>query len=303
MSLALSGRRNDYAGNGTTTAFAYEWRLLDESYVKVVVKDPSGDETILTLDVDYTVGSTLSQTGDNIDLIDDGQDWIDESGGGLKDGWTISLIGVTPLTQITDIRNQGSYYPSLHEDAFDKLTMIAQEQQKKIDGCIRLPDSVDPDDFDMELPDLTNGDNAGKIICINDVANGVELKTAEELAAAVGGITLDGLGVSPWLDAEPFHFTNNMAATDVTGETYSSTAQRCVSYEIFVVRGTLIAKMTFIVGFNGTAFLLKGLNIDGDDIGLTPTITGTTTYQLQIASTDATNGGTIYVKKHLYPAT
>ena len=31
------------------------------------------------------------------------------------------------MTQETSIRNQGGFFPEIHEDAFDKLTMLVQQ--------------------------------------------------------------------------------------------------------------------------------------------------------------------------------
>jgi hypothetical protein len=127
MSIALNDRRNDYTGNNTTIQFSYDYRILAEDYLKVVVTDLDGVETVLTLNTDYTVAGVGSLSGGYVELVDANQAWLHASLNGLKTGYTITINGQTPVTQTTDIRNQGPYYPSLHEDALDKLTMIAQE--------------------------------------------------------------------------------------------------------------------------------------------------------------------------------
>lgn len=127
MSIAVNDRRNDYTGNNVTVQFAYDFRILAEDYLKVVVTDLAGVETVLTLDTDYTVAGVGSLGGGYIELVDANQAWLDAAQNGLKTGFKITINGQTPVTQTTDIRNQGPYYPSLHEDALDKLTMIAQE--------------------------------------------------------------------------------------------------------------------------------------------------------------------------------
>lgn len=127
MSIAVNDRRNDYTGNNVTVQFAYDFRILAEDYLKVVVTDLAGVETVLTLDTDYTVAGVGSLGGGYIELVDANQAWLDAAQNGLKTGFKITINGQTPVTQTTDIRNQGPYFPSLHEDALDKLTMIAQE--------------------------------------------------------------------------------------------------------------------------------------------------------------------------------
>ncbi|MDU7869342.1 MAG: hypothetical protein E7J78_19725, partial [Pantoea sp.] len=42
-------------------------------------------------------------------------------------GYKISIERSTPVTQEASIRNQGGFFPEIHEDAFDKLTMLVQQ--------------------------------------------------------------------------------------------------------------------------------------------------------------------------------
>lgn len=286
MSLALSSRRNDYVGNGTTTDFAYTWRILDEDYVRVIVKSPAGVETVLTIDDDYTVGSTLSQSGDNITLIEDGQDWMDVGDGGLLDGWTISLIGATPLTQITDIRNQGSYYPALHEDAFDKGIMIAQEQQNQIDGSMRLPDTVDPDDFDTRIP-----------------SNVLE---SADLALFVKG---DGSGFefrdSNTLDTQTSHdVLNNTANQVLTDESYDGLVVSSMLMEVEIRRGTTVAANLPIAMqyLNSTWRVIAGGALTGEAHGVTFNVnqTGTTGQLRATLDNNGAGNGTIKIRKQRF---
>lgn len=131
MSLSTSNRRDQYTGNGSTNQYDYTFRILSSSHLEVVVKNSAGTEVTLAIDDDYTVDSVGYASGGGITLVDNGQDWIDASGY-LDTGWTILIQGATTQDQDTDIRNQGEYYPNLHEQAFDKLTMIMQELSYKI---------------------------------------------------------------------------------------------------------------------------------------------------------------------------
>jgi hypothetical protein len=300
MSLDYSTRRSDAIGNNTNAIFSFFFRVDDEDELLVVVADPDGVETILVLEDDYTFtsGSIGSPDGGSVELVDDGQAWMDGAGG-LSSDYSISLVGDTPLTQQTDIRNQGAYYPRLHEDTFDKLTKLLQEFKTLIDGMPRLPVTIPPEDFDTTLPsDIRTAIN--KILTVGPSGDVFAFKEISELIS-LDGVSLAELGIAPLSTPVEKTFTNNQSATDVAGESYSSAAYRAVMYQIFVVRGTLIAEYRFFVGFNGTTFAYVPTGFDGDDCGLTFSITGTTTFQLQLASSDATNGGTIYAKKHYYP--
>lgn len=45
----------------------------------------------------------------------------------LPAGYKISIERSTPVTQEASIRNRGGFFPEIHEDALDKLTMLVQQ--------------------------------------------------------------------------------------------------------------------------------------------------------------------------------
>ena len=51
---------------------------------------------------------------------------------------TYILYRRTDITQETEFSSQGDFSPSIHEDAFDKLTEISQDQQEQIDRSVKL---------------------------------------------------------------------------------------------------------------------------------------------------------------------
>lgn len=133
MSLAVNDRRVDFVGNNVTTAFSYDFKIYAQDYLQVIVtNDATEVQTTLVITTDYTVAGVGASTGGTVTLVDANQAWLDAGSNGLKTGYTLTIVGSTPFTQTTDIRNQGPYYPSLHEDAFDKLTMLIQELNAKI---------------------------------------------------------------------------------------------------------------------------------------------------------------------------
>lgn len=184
MSLSSSTSRNDYVGNGSVDTYDYDFKIFDEDHLLVVVRHPTTSvETELTITTDYTVTGVNSSSGGTVVLVDNGQAWID-AGGDLDVDWAITIKRVVPLTQTTDIRNQGDFYPEVHEDQFDKLTMIEQQQQDDIDRSLKMPVSVPASAFSPELPsELT--ENPGATIIVNDAGDGFELgPTADEISGA-----------------------------------------------------------------------------------------------------------------------
>jgi len=130
MSISSATNRVDYTGNGATDTYNYTFRIFNEADLEVTVRDTSDVETTLALSTDYTV-TGVGSTGGTIVLVNSAQSWLDGDGD-LKSGYALTIRRVLDLVQETDIRNQGAFYPEMHEDQFDKLVMIAQQQQDEL---------------------------------------------------------------------------------------------------------------------------------------------------------------------------
>lgn len=186
MSLSSATCRNDYTGDASWSVKPYSFKIFDESHLRVVVRDTDGVETVLTLTTDYTISDVGNVNGGNVTLVNASQAWL--TAGKLKTGYRLTIRRVLPLTQGTDIRNQGDYYGETHEDEFDRRVMVGQQQQDQLDRSLRLPESISPDDFEMELPgDIA--DNPGKVLAVNAAGDGIELSDATQGATGPAGAT------------------------------------------------------------------------------------------------------------------
>jgi len=151
MTISSTTNRVDLTGNGAVDTYNYTFRIFAKTDLKVTVKDLDDVETLLTVDVDYTVTGVGSNTGGTIVFVNSGQAWLDVDGD-LKTGYHLTIRRVLPLIQEADIRNQGPFFPEIHEDGFDALTMMAQQQQDEIDRSMKLSETIDPSSFDTSLP-------------------------------------------------------------------------------------------------------------------------------------------------------
>ena len=159
MTISSTTNRNGYTGNDTSSNFDYSFKIFQNADVLLTIRDTATDtEEILVIEQDYTVNDAGEDNGGTIDLVDSGQAWLSGTGN-LDTGYLLVIRRVLALTQETDIRNQGDFYPELHEDVFDKITMTDQQQQDEIDRCVRLPETVSPDDFDTTIPAGIVGQN------------------------------------------------------------------------------------------------------------------------------------------------
>lgn len=98
-------------------------------------------------------------------------------------------------------------------------------------------------------------------------------------------------------------FTDNQAATDLSGETVNSANFKSAIYEFQIIRGTTVfANGRLYLQYLNSAWRLVESAYDGDSHGLTWSITGTTTAQLKVAADTGAGNGTIKFKKLLYAA-
>lgn len=131
MTVSTVVDHNDYTGNGVTTSFPYTFRIFKKTDLAVSVVDLSENITVLVLDTDYTVTNAGGYNGGNVVLT-----------APLTNGWQISISRELDPTQETDLRNQGKFFAEVHEDAFDKLTMLIQQVASMFRLALRKPSSI-----------------------------------------------------------------------------------------------------------------------------------------------------------------
>jgi len=150
--------RNSYEGSGIAGPFPYTFRIFAATDLLVVRVDTDGLENVLSYPTHFTVSDVGEEGGGELTLTSV-----------LIVGETLSIRRVRPLTQETDLRNQGAFFPEIHEDAFDHQTMLAQQLKNDLRAAAHLAESIDPDDFDTTLPPnlvfgdaiVVRGDGAG----------------------------------------------------------------------------------------------------------------------------------------------
>lgn len=131
MTVSTVVDHNDYTGNGVTTTFPYTFRIFKKTDLTVSVIDLSENITVLVLDTDYTVTNAGGYNGGSVVLT-----------APLANGWKISVARELAATQETDLRNQGKFFAEVHEDAFDKLTMLIQQVGTMINLALRKPSTI-----------------------------------------------------------------------------------------------------------------------------------------------------------------
>ena len=173
---SATARSGPYAGNGSTTVFAYTFRVLDEAHLRVVLTDSAGNETVQTLATHYGVSGVGDSGGGSVTMVT-----------APATGETLTVLRDVPFTQETDYQNQGAYYAETVEDALDLLTMADQQLEERIDRSVTLPVASTITDLAFPTPtaDALIGWNADANALANFLPN-TSAYVAAELAALTG---------------------------------------------------------------------------------------------------------------------
>lgn len=131
MTVTTNTNKVQALGNGATTNFPYAFRIYAATDLIVTVTDlATGVDSVKVLNTDYTVTGAGSYNGGNVVFPI-----------APASNTRVTIRREVSLTQGTDLRNQGAYYAETHEDVFDRLVMIDQQQQEVIGRSLTLPAS------------------------------------------------------------------------------------------------------------------------------------------------------------------
>lgn len=142
MTVSNQNTRMDFTGNGAVDTYSYTYKIFAASHLKVTQRDTDDVETLLVLDTDYTVTGAGDTDGGSITL----------TAGNLPSDYILTIRRVVPVTQETDFRNQGDFFPDIHEDQFDITTMIEQQSGEETGRTITLPETVSGVDTELPIP-------------------------------------------------------------------------------------------------------------------------------------------------------
>ena len=131
MTISTTTLKASYSGNGSTTAFAYTWKVFASTELAVYIRvDATGAETLKvegTGSANYAVSGVGETSGGNVTFVT-----------APASGETIVILRSTAKIQGTDYQPADPFPAADHEDALDKLTHIAQELQEELDRSIKL---------------------------------------------------------------------------------------------------------------------------------------------------------------------
>ena len=133
MTVSSTTTKSSHSGNGSLDTFAYAFKIFaDDDLVVIIRTNSTGAETTKTKTTHYTVTGVGSASGGNV---------VFTSGNIPTSGETVVIKRSLTLTQSTDYVANDPFPADSHEDALDRLTMIAQQQQEVFDRAVVLPET------------------------------------------------------------------------------------------------------------------------------------------------------------------
>ena len=159
MTVSVKRNKVQYTGDNSTTAFSVTFPYTESSQVKVFLGG-----TLQTITTHYTL-TTPGATG------------TVTFGTAPGSGVIVSLIRETDYLQAVDYVNNDALDAETLEKAFDKLTMMCQQLDNKIEGAVGFDETVsDSDTTSLKLAAGTT-DLAGKLLAFD--ATGAFVTTQE----------------------------------------------------------------------------------------------------------------------------
>jgi hypothetical protein len=172
MTVSTTIIKNFHNGNGSTTNFAYQFRILEDTDLLVIIRTNStGAETTKTLSTHYTVAGAGDASGGSITFT---------VGNTPAIGETVVIRRNVPQTQAIDYIANDPFPAETHEEGLDRGTMVAQQVAEESDRSIKLSRTNT-----MTSTEFTVGatDRANKILAFD--ASG-EISVTQELGTYQG---------------------------------------------------------------------------------------------------------------------
>lgn len=309
--------KNFYIGNDSAAIFDYTFKIFVETDLLLIAYQDD-EETELIFGTDYTIDpdDLGLDDGGTITLINASQAWLNS--GNLATGWNLEIIRHAPNEQTTDIRNQGTMYPSLVEDTFDKAVMLIQQLREMLSRCPKFQMTTAFTESEIQLPAPLVGDL--QVLAWKETNDGFEFVQATQFVGPTGpqgptGATGDtgATGATgapgpvgpagPAVAWTKFSVTDGQSATNLSGVTFDGTVYTSVVVDYEIIRGTTVfdSGLLWIQYANSTWRISNGE--DGGDLsGVTFSVTQSgSVAQLKVALDSGAGNGTVKIATRPVP--
>ena len=171
MTISSTTVKNSYSGNGSTTQFAYTFKIFADSDLQVIIRSSTGTETVKTITTHYTVAGAGNANGGSVTFT---------SGNIPASGETVVLRRAVPQTQAIDYIANHPFPAESHEEGLDRATMTTQQIQEELNRAIKLSrtNTMTSTEFTTSASDRAN-----KILAFDSSG---ELSVTQELGTFKG---------------------------------------------------------------------------------------------------------------------
>ena len=142
--ITTTKNKISYVSDGTATTYSFDFPAIEKTDIEVFVYDLNNNKTELTYGTDYSVTLNSDNSGGNVTLTNPAN----------KD-YTILIYREVPYTQETVYTENSPFPAKSHENALDKLTLLAQQLYEKFKRTL----NYDPADEgqSVTLPPMVGG--------------------------------------------------------------------------------------------------------------------------------------------------
>ena len=158
MTVSSATNKVQYNGNGSTTVFAYTFKIFNQNDLTVIVRSAIGTETVKTITTHYTVSGVGGSGGGNVTMLT-----------APASGETLTVLREQDLIQELDLVENDPFPAQSLEDALDKLTFMVQQHSEEIDRTIKASrtNTIASTEFTVSAADRANKifafDSAGEL--------------------------------------------------------------------------------------------------------------------------------------------
>jgi len=258
-----TSKSGPYTGNGSQTVFAYGFKIFANTDLRVIKTSTAGVETDQTLTTHYTVSGVGDTGGGNVTMLT-----------APASGEKITILRDMTFTQTTDLRNQGGFYPEVHERVFDRLTMQTQQLKEAVDRAVQVDPSSATDPADL-IDDLLDA--------ASDAEAAAGAAGASETAAAASALSAAGSATAAQAAANSVFWSDVVFLTSADSPYTVLASQRSKLFAVDTTGGAVTITLPEISTLTLTSAWV---------IGIKKTNAGTNAVTIARSGTDTIDGGT-----------
>ena len=228
MTVSSTTTKNSYSGNGSTTVFAYAFKIFDDADLQVIIRSSTGTETTKTLTTHYTVSGAGSASGGNVTFT---------TGNTPASGETVVIRRNLTQTQSTDYVANDPFPAESHEDALDRLTMIAQGIQEELDRSFKISKTTT-----ITTPEFTDSASDRALKLLGFSSDGQSLQafadpTTDVELTSIAGLTSAANKMIRYTGSGTADLVDYLDQDDMSSDSASAVASQ-QSIKAFVESGT-----------------------------------------------------------------